>query len=144
MTLQALIFATMQLQPALNRAEAVDLAEAVESAAALSDVDEALLLALAFTESSLNRHAVNKRTGAVGLFQIHPVHLSNINPRYVADVAWNARTAAKLLREAYDRTGDWEKACARFNGRTCRSCKWSRAVLALRDKIRKQWNGVAA
>jgi soluble lytic murein transglycosylase-like protein len=138
-TAQALLFAVWQLQPSLNKAEARDIAEACDSAAKLTDVDPALLLALAFAESSLDRYAVNRKTGAVGLFQIAPVHLVGVSPMRTSDAEWSARTGAKLLRAAIDRTGSVEKGLARFNGRTCRSCKWTRQVLALAANIRRQW-----
>ncbi len=144
MTLQALVFATLNLQPSLNRAEAVDIAEAVDAAATITDTDAALLLALAFRESSLRRTAVNKKTGAAGLMAIHPVHLTNVSKMRVVDVAWNALCGARLLRAAIDRTGSIEKGLSRFNGRRTRSSPWVRGVLALAAKIRQQWSNGAA
>ena len=80
------------------------------SAAHLCGVPVAIFHALIQRESSW-RHWVVSSSGAVGLGQIKPSTLRDIDPRLNAWVPWdNLLGSACYLRQQFDRFGTWRKA----------------------------------
>lgn len=72
-----------------------------------------LLSRVAQQESSYNKNAYNKRSGASGLMQIVPRWHPDAGDPF--DPAQAIPYAAKYLRSLYNRFGTWEKALAAYN-----------------------------
>lgn len=138
MTTAAIFYAAASLVPSIRTEELKDLSNAIHDAAIAEDIDPYLLLALAFRESTLNRKAINHKTGCKGLFQIAPIHTKTIMSSLIFSASWSVKTGARILRKAYDEIGTWEGALCKFNGRKSRKCSWGRAVISLAEKIKSQ------
>ena len=65
--------------------------------------------------------ATNRRTGAAGIFQIHPVNFNSYREecygdRHITDIARNACVGVNLLREYWEQEGGWGAALRRYLG----------------------------
>ena len=132
-------------------ARAEQLAGHFEAAAAAEHLDAALLVALAYLESSLDPAAVEPSSGALGLLQLHP------RSRWARE--WRAacarapssceaasvRVGARVLREGLDACPTEAEALGWYRvGRgNCIAGPRARLVLELRDRIREQLEPVA-
>ena len=98
--------------PTINDPEAVEAAlqsglmdqnveNAIRRAANLNKVSEELMFTIANIESGFNPRAVNRRSGASGLYQIMPRYFSSygVNSSNVFDPFTNANAAAKKLAD---------------------------------------------
>lgn len=86
--------------------------ETIESIGARYGLPENMLSRVAYQESRFNETALNKSSGAQGMFQIVPKWHPTAKP-----YEWRAAAdyAAQYLRQLYKQFGTWSKALAAYN-----------------------------
>lgn len=107
--------------------------DAIVSAASESGVPEAILWALARTESGFDS-SLQSADGGIGLLRITPERFSDIagrlldgesdDPARLYDPLTNLRAGSALLSDLYDRYGDWKTVYAAWHAGTDRVDEW--------------------
>ncbi len=109
----------------------VEYADVVEKISAEEGVQDYILYAVIFTESSFIADAVSP-VGAVGLMQLLPDTAKwlcdregvEFDEEMLVDPEFNVRHGARYLKILYDRYSDWDKAHAAYHAGFSRVDSW--------------------